>query len=73
MISYILKEWPLGLIVLLGTFVLILVVIALNRLRDSVEEELPRILWTALILLIPIMGSIAFLIVHSAEENEEPE
>lgn len=61
----------MGLIVLLGTVTLILVVTALNRLRESVKEELPRILWTALILLIPIMGSIAFLIVHSNAESDK--
>lgn len=67
MIQYILSEWPKGLIILLCIAVVFLAFFALLGVRDRLKDETAKALWSALILFIPIIGSITFLIVHPKE------
>jgi hypothetical protein len=45
----------------------ILSILALFQLRHQVLPETARAIWAALIILIPIVGAIAFWIVHPGE------
>lgn len=67
MIQYILNEWPTGAVVLSCVLTVILAVFALAGVRDRVKEEIAKVLWAALIIFIPVIGSIAFFIVHPSE------
>ena len=49
---------------------LILSIICLVRLGKSGLSANSKALWTLIILLIPLMGSIAFLIVKPGQETE---
>lgn len=60
------SNWPtvviegLNLLILVGWVVL--VIVALFRLRRCQLDQIARVLWV-LVLLVPIMGALAFLIV----------
>lgn len=43
-------------------------IIALASLRHRVLEENTRLLWAVLIVLVPLMGAIAYWIVQPGEE-----
>ena len=49
---------------------LILSIVCLVRLGKSGLSSNSKSVWTVIILLIPLMGSIAFLIVKPGEENK---
>jgi hypothetical protein len=64
MIQYVLDEWSGNSIVLICLLTVILAYFALGGVRDRIKDEIAKVLWTALILFVPIIGSIAFFIVH---------
>ncbi len=47
-------------------------VIAFVRLARTPMGELARVLWAALILLIPLLGALAFMLVSSAHRPPTP-
>jgi cytochrome bd-type quinol oxidase subunit 2 len=67
MINYILNEWSLISILLTCLLTVVLAIFALAGVRDRIKDEIAKVLWTALIVFIPIIGSIAFFIVHPKE------
>ena len=67
MIQYILSEWSKGPIILLCIAVVFFACFALGGVRDRIKDEVAKFLWTALIVFIPIIGSIAFFIVNPKE------
>ena len=42
----------------------VLGIVALMRLRRSQLDEIARVLWVIVIVLIPVMGALAFFIVN---------
>lgn len=48
---------------------IVIAILALLSLRRRPIDELPRVFWAALILLIPIAGPIAFFIVSPGRQN----
>ncbi len=66
-------NWPLvaaqslNLVLLLAWVALAF--IALRQLRHRQLDELPRALWAALIILIPVIGACAFLIVRPGAQR----
>ncbi len=67
MIQYILDEWSIGPIILSCVIVVFFACFALGGVRERVKDETAKVLWTALIVFIPIIGSIAFFIVTPKE------
>jgi hypothetical protein len=44
---------------------IVLALVALRRLRGAPVSELARAIWAALIVLVPLLGALAFLIARS--------
>ncbi len=44
-------------------------IIALIGLRQRQLEEIPRAIWAVLIVIVPLLGAIAFLIVQPGESE----
>jgi uncharacterized membrane protein len=62
-------NWPLLLLQLVNLAMLItwiiLAVFALRQLRQASVGGVARVLWAALILLVPVFGAAAFLLVRA--------
>jgi amino acid permease len=54
---------PIGILIILGIFILLLPIIALFSLRNRPMDEIAKFLWVLLILLLPFLGAIICLIV----------
>ncbi|MCC5850885.1 MAG: PLDc N-terminal domain-containing protein [Verrucomicrobia bacterium] len=52
-------------------FVVLFTVVALLTLRRRPMDEIPRFLWTLLIVLLPVAGAIIFCIVHPENLSDE--
>lgn len=46
---------------------LVLMIVALFKIRDRQMKPIPQVLWTMLVILIPILGPLAFLVVSPGE------
>ena len=67
MIQYILNEWSIGSIILSCVVIVFFACFALGGVRDRIKDEIAKVLWTVLIVFMPIIGSIAFFIVNPKE------
>ena len=67
MIPYILNECSRNSIIVLCILTLVFAFFALLGVRDRLKDETAKALWAALIVFVPIIGSIAFFIVHPKE------
>ncbi len=52
---------------------LVLDIVALTRLRRCRLDDTARILWVIVILLIPLLGALAFFIVHPGKPRSGEE
>ena len=50
---------------------IVLAIWALWRLRKEEMSDTAQVIWTALILLIPILGAVAFFIVRSTGRSNQ--
>ena len=64
----------LGALALIGTVVAVVVIItALVKLKEKPIDEISRVLWAWLILILPVVGAIAFFIVSPGKQIRKTE
>jgi uncharacterized membrane protein len=52
---------------------IVLVIVALTRLRRCQLDETARVLWAIVIVLVPLMGALAFVIVRPGKPRPDEE
>lgn len=52
---------------------IILTIVALTRLRRCQLDETARVLWVIVIVLVPLMGALAFFIVRPGKPRPDEE
>ena len=57
-------DWGFWIMLAVILFVSAISVVALLTLRRRPMDEIPRFLWTLLIVFMPVLGAIIFCIVH---------
>ena len=52
---------------------IVLVIVALTRLRRCQLDETARVLWAIVIVLVPFMGALAFFVVRPGKPRPDEE
>lgn len=70
-IDWIMAIQELNLLILVGWIVL--AIVALIRLRHRQLDQIVRVLWVIVVLLVPVMGALAFFIVEPGKSQSGEE